>query len=50
MSREYKYKKASCVTRMSYFFRWKGLPILLQLSRKKEFDDKKRKPPKGWLP
>ena len=20
------------------------------MSRKKEFDDKKRKPPKGWLP
>jgi hypothetical protein len=42
------HKKRLCGTK-SLFFQWKGLPILIQCPVKKEFDDKKRKPPKGWL-
>lgn len=30
--------------------RGKNLSYLIQLSRKKEFDDKKENHPKGWLP
>ena len=42
--------KKSPICIRDYIRLWKGLPILIQLPRKKEFDDKKENHPEGGFP